>query len=148
MTTGDEDMKLKNGLNVYIAFHIANDLDRVKSTKDIVETMSTVYGETSNQVFVDDEHHLIENTLKKAEKSDESKKKIHDTAKIRWEKFQEKKHSISGTEIIYKLQKPLMVSQETDEFFDNLQKVLSELNEYYPHFTQIDDKVEKGKGIE
>lgn len=139
-------MKLKNGLNVYIAFHIANDLDRVSSMNDIVKTMNDIYGKTSRQVFVDDEHRLIEDTLNNVVADDITGDRRHQ-AKVKWEKYQEKKHSISGTEIIYKIQKPLMISKETDIFFQNLYEVLLKLNEYYPHFTQIDDKNEKGKGI-
>lgn len=154
MSMGDEDMKLKNNLNVYIAFHITNDLDRIVSTKDIMETMSKIYNDAScDQVFIDDEQGEIEqkfakmpNELKSIEQAIERRK--WEESKIQWESFKEKKHSRDGTEIIYKIQKPLMVSKETDTFFKNLQEVLSQLHEYYPHFTQIEEKANKGKGIE
>lgn len=144
-------MKLKNSLNMFIAFHISSDLDRVSSMKIIDDEMKRIYSDKVEQIFVDDEHVLIENKLKDVHLSGKVKKTHITTeqrAKIKWLEIQEKNHSVSGTEVIYAMNKPLMVSKDTDIFFENLHQIFTSLNQYYPHFTQIDEKTNKGKGKE
>lgn len=125
-------MKLKNSLNLYIAFHITNELDRKQSTDEVIGVMEEVYEDSCKRVFLDDDHEKIEEGLVSVSESERAKKQ--------WEAFKEKHHSLNGTEVIYKIQKPLLVGAQTDVFFDKLQKVFSQLSEYYPHFTQIDEQ--------
>lgn len=45
---------------------------------------------------------------------------------------------IQDKEIIYKVNKPLLADENDQQaFFQGLQKVFSETEEYHPHFTQI-----------
>lgn len=45
--------------------------------------------------------------------------------------------SYSNIEIIYEIQKPVFSDENTSrEFYENLEVLLEELKEYYPHFTQ------------